>query len=193
MIIYKSDDIEKWNEVMTSDIDGTRFHCKNPRTGEIDHAFELNRTTPQILEDTGKCAKEMFEIIWNLQETYNKVDDVNRELRNRFNLSKIETQNMMIYFHLSLPKRENGHPMRLETWKKCRNREQIWQDYLLDNSSSADRINVVSEAYFMKDIITKGKINFSAMFDLISRPDFANIINNCNEPIKKTEPDLFNI
>lgn len=184
MIIYKSDNIERWNEVMTSDVDGTRFHHINPRTGEIDQAFEFNRVAVEILQDTGLCAKEMFDFIWSLQETFNKIEEVNRELRNKYNLSKLEAQNLQIYFHLNLPKRKSGHPMQLATWKKCRSKEQIWEEYYANRT---DKIRVCNDRYIMKDLISKGKINFGAMLDFMQSPNFDNILAHCGEPVKKTE------
>lgn len=186
MIIYKSDDLAKWTEVMASDIDGTRFHGTNPRTGEIDQVFEFNRTASEILQELNICPAEMFDYIWQLQETYQKIDDVNKELRIRYDLSRIEAQNLQIYLHLNLPKRETGHPVRLETWKKYRDREIIFNEFYEDVNSGEERVRVCSDDYIMKDLVIKGKINFAKMFEILAQPKLANIIANC-QPVKKVE------
>lgn len=190
MIIYRSDDITKWNEVMTSDVAGTRFYCKTT-TGEDDLGFEYERKVADILKDVNLCPKEMFEEIWNLQETFSTMTDVYNSIMNKYNLSRIEAQHILAYFHLNLPKNENGNPIQMKTWKKYRKKEQIFDEFYEDVNNQPDKIRICSDAYINRDLVKKGKINFGEMFNLMQSPNFANIMAHY-EPVKKTETtDIF--
>lgn len=185
MIIYRSENIERWNEVMDSYVAGTRFYCKT-KTGEDDLGFEFERKVADILKDVNVCPAEMFDDIWQMQEAYTKMTDVYNTLMNKYDLSRIEAQHILLYFHLNLPKNEKGNPIQMQTWKKYRNREQIWREYINDVNNNPDKIRVCSDSYILKDMMKKGKINFGGLIDLMNRPDFANIIDHC-APIKKND------
>lgn len=174
MIIFKSDDVAKWTELLLGDVEGTKFHMTNPRTGEEDQAFELKRTPAEILKHHGMCPMEMFDFLWETTENFDKMEMVNQVIRRRFDLSKIETQNLLTFFHLNLPKRESGHPVQLKTWKKWRNREDIVAAYTEDIRNGKDKIRICSDDYIMRDLIKNGKFNWTAAVALLNNPLFNN-------------------
>ncbi len=182
MVIYKNDDIEKWNEIMASDVAGTRFYVINPKTGEEDLGFEFQRKVTDIFKEIGVCAAEMFNYVWDVQETFSKMEDVHTTIIKRYDLSKREIQDMLVYLHLNLPKNEKGYATPLTKWKKYRDRDSIYTAFVGDTNRHQQ--SAYSDAYLMKSIITKGKINMSAMFDFGNLAKFRDITENCH-PVSK--------
>lgn len=176
MIIYKSDNVEKFNEIVTSGMRGELFDKINPRTEEIDLAFELHRRIDDILNDINKCGGELFEEVFDIEETFSKMEDVYQTLLVKYNLSRKECKDLLEYLRLELPKNENNNPVRLTTWKKYRDKDALKTAFVTGSNKS-----VYSEKYLMSRLIMKGKVKLS------------NFVDFCNEEIsqkmKFTLPD----
>lgn len=166
MIIYKSDNVEKFNEILTSGMRGEIFDRINPRTEEIDLCFELHRRIEDILTELDKCPAELFDIVWDIEDTFNKMEDVYHTLLLKYDMSRKECKDLLEYLRLELPKNESGNSVRLSTWKKYRNKEEI-KAMFIDQSPR----RVYSDKYLMARVVMKGKMKVS------------NFIDFCNEEI----------
>lgn len=184
MIIYKSTNIERWNKVMLSDIAGHKFYCANPVTKVKDLGFELERKVPDMLIDINKSESDMFEEVWQLQEQATKMEDVYELLISKYDFGRQEVKNLLRYLCLCLPCNDKGNPVRLETWKKSRNKITIKSNFMRQSNGDYDS-SVHNFDYIIKQSFTDGGFNFQRMLHLFdSREIKCNILSAVSVPVK---------
>lgn len=158
MKIFRSDDVAKFESILMACTLGRIFKAVNPRTGETEICFETNREPAELLSDRIRL-NEIFDEVWNLTEMYDQMSYVYDALMRKYDWSEVETRGLVRYLHLATPKNENGNQITLKSWKKCRNKDIIYEQFMSDNT-------IVTPTYSNDFVITKMMMDDAKVVDI---------------------------
>lgn len=165
MRIFRSDDVAKFESILLACTKGRIFDAINPRTGQTEICFEANRHPSELLSDRIRL-KEIFDEVWNLTEMYDQMSYVYDALARKYDWSDSESQNMVKYLHLNPPRNEKGNPTTLKNWKKYRNKDIIYEQFMSDNT-------IVTPTYSNDFVVKKMMMDDAKVIDISKVTDSA--------------------